>query len=193
MPQVSLQLQDRDGKSVLYPLTPEEYTLKSLEEVPNTGDSESVNEFPVLGTSKAKAPEVQSRCEPGFGVMDVPGRKWVLGDTFLRRYYSILLLIVVLPSSPCRVVTDAHSELLGYRRTPFPSSLSVSRCPRSPRRTLLLSCKHFLSDWSSRYDLQTEDADFSCLLAYASSTCCSGWFESSRSARPGMYRFCVRI
>ncbi|CAK0863712.1 unnamed protein product [Prorocentrum cordatum] len=89
MPQVSLQLQDRDGKSVLYPLTPEEYTLKSLEEVPNTGDSESVNEFPVLGTSKAKAPEVQSRCEPGFGVMDVPGRKWVLGDTFLRRYYSI--------------------------------------------------------------------------------------------------------
>lgn len=89
MPQVSVQLQDRDGKSILYPLTPEEYTLRSLEEVPNTGDSETVGEFPVLGTSKAKSPEVQNRCEPGFGVMDVPGRKWVLGDTFLRRYYSI--------------------------------------------------------------------------------------------------------
>jgi len=28
-------------------------------------------------------------CELGLGSMNVPGRKWVIGDTFLRRYYSI--------------------------------------------------------------------------------------------------------
>ena len=28
-------------------------------------------------------------CELGFGSMDVPGGKWVIGNTFLRRYYSV--------------------------------------------------------------------------------------------------------
>eukprot|EP00747_Dinoflagellata_sp_TGD_P168190 gnl/TRDRNA2_/TRDRNA2_193994_c0_seq1.p1 gnl/TRDRNA2_/TRDRNA2_193994_c0~~gnl/TRDRNA2_/TRDRNA2_193994_c0_seq1.p1 ORF type:complete len:501 (+),score=93.87 gnl/TRDRNA2_/TRDRNA2_193994_c0_seq1:95-1597(+) len=88
MPSVSIQLVDKDGQVVSYPLTPAEYTLRSLEEVPNTGDSGFFNEFPVLGQG-GKAPTLRPHCEPGMGVMDVPGKKWVLGDTLLRRYYSI--------------------------------------------------------------------------------------------------------
>merc|ERR1712232_1321296 len=76
------------GKLVSYPLTPQEYTLQTLDEVPGSGDSGYFKEFPVLGQG-GKAPDIKDRCEPGIGVMDVPGRKWVLGDTFLRRYYSI--------------------------------------------------------------------------------------------------------
>jgi len=89
MPEVSLQLVNSDGNTVSYPLTPKEYTLRTLEEVQNTADLNYFKEFPVLGAKNAKAPEVRPLCEPGLGVMDVPGRKWVLGDTFLRRYYSI--------------------------------------------------------------------------------------------------------
>mmetsp|Transcript_114815 Transcript_114815/g.325205 ORF Transcript_114815/g.325205 Transcript_114815/m.325205 type:complete len:472 (+) Transcript_114815:72-1487(+) len=89
MPVVSVQLVDQNGQVVSYPLTPKEYTLSSLEEVPGSGNSGYFNEFPLLGTKKATVPEIHSRCEPGIGVMDVPGKKWVLGDTFLRRYYSI--------------------------------------------------------------------------------------------------------
>merc|ERR1740121_3448670 len=59
-----------------------------MEEVPGSGDSGYFKEFPVLGT-KGTAPDVHPRCDPGVGVMDVPGKKWVLVDTFLRRYYSI--------------------------------------------------------------------------------------------------------
>ena len=72
-----------------YPLTPQDYTLKSLDEVPQTGNAEYLKEFPVLGGSGDTVPEVRPRCDPGMGVMDVPGGKWVIGDTFLRRYYSI--------------------------------------------------------------------------------------------------------
>merc|ERR1712130_535700 len=89
MPEVSVQLVDQNGEIVSYPLKPQEYTLRSIEEVPGAGDFGYYKEFPVLGGKDAKAPEVRSFCEPGIGVMDVPGSKWVLGDTFLRRYYSI--------------------------------------------------------------------------------------------------------
>ncbi|CAJ1380592.1 unnamed protein product [Effrenium voratum] len=89
LPTVSIRLADKNGVLTDYPLTPEEYTLKSLDEVPQTGNSEYLKEFPVLGGSGDTVPEVRPRCDPGLGVMDVPGRKWVIGDTFLRRYYSI--------------------------------------------------------------------------------------------------------
>merc|ERR1712130_133898 len=46
-----------------------------------------MGEFPFLG--HGKEPEIKPHCEPGIGIMDVPGKKWVLGDTLLRRYYSI--------------------------------------------------------------------------------------------------------
>jgi len=88
MPTISLQMVDHQGNTVDYPLEPKEYTLRSLEEVPNTGDTDHFNEFPLLGVGGV-APDVQPHCEPGIGVMDVPGKKWVIGDTFLRRYYSI--------------------------------------------------------------------------------------------------------
>ena len=68
-------------------LLPEEYTLRSWDEIPNTGDNGYLKEFPVLG--HGKEPGIRPHCEPGVGIMDVPGKKWVLGDTLLRRYYSI--------------------------------------------------------------------------------------------------------
>lgn len=89
LPTVSIRLADKDGVLTDYPLTPQEYTLKSLEEVPQTGNAEYLKKFPVLGGASDAVPEVRPRCDPGLGVMDVPGRKWVIGDTFLRRYYSI--------------------------------------------------------------------------------------------------------
>merc|ERR1711920_1084831 len=81
-----------------------EYTLRSSEEVPNTGSSEYFKDFPLLG--KAKAPELRSHCEPGVGVMDTAGKKWVIGDTFLRRYYSIF---------------DDDRGLVGFVRSIHPS------------------------------------------------------------------------
>lgn len=110
MPHVSLQIQDRDGNMVLYPLKPEEYTMRNLEEVPNTGDVGYFNEFPVLGTGRARSPEITNHCEPGIGVMDVPGKKWVIGDTFLRRYYSIF---------------DDDKGLIGFVRSIHPDEASV--------------------------------------------------------------------
>jgi len=88
MPEVGIQLVDRQGKVVTYPLTPEDYVLRTQDEVPGSGDSGYFKEFPLLGKG-GKSPDIQNHCDPGIGVMDVPGRKWVLGDTFLRRYYSI--------------------------------------------------------------------------------------------------------
>jgi len=87
LPNVSVILVDKDGHEVSYPLTPEEYTLRSWDEVPNTGDNGYLKEFPVLG--HGTEPKIMPHCEPGVGIMDVPGKKWVLGDTLLRRYYSI--------------------------------------------------------------------------------------------------------
>merc|ERR1712070_236018 len=75
MPVVSLQLEDHNGHTVSYPLTPQEYTLRSIEEVPNSGDFGYYKEFPVLGGKESKSPDVRPICEPGIGVMDVPGRK----------------------------------------------------------------------------------------------------------------------
>eukprot|EP00927_Polykrikos_kofoidii_P078700 TRINITY_DN75513_c0_g1_i1.p1 TRINITY_DN75513_c0_g1~~TRINITY_DN75513_c0_g1_i1.p1 ORF type:complete len:579 (-),score=75.20 TRINITY_DN75513_c0_g1_i1:10-1746(-) len=88
MPEIAIQIEDAQGKVVSYPLKPREYTLQSVEEVPGSGDAKYMNEFPVVG-SDGTAPDVLPVCEPGIGVMDVPGSKWVIGDTFLRRYYSI--------------------------------------------------------------------------------------------------------
>eukprot|EP00392_Amoebophrya_sp_AT5.2_P006214 g6224.t1 len=60
MPRVDVLIKGNEG-TVRYPLTPQEYTLADVDE------------------------EDKPVCELGFGGMDVPGRKWVLGDTFLRR------------------------------------------------------------------------------------------------------------
>lgn len=88
LPTVSVILADKDGKEIDYPMTPDEYTLRSWDEVPNSGgDNGNFGEFAVLG--KGKEPEIKPHCEPGVGIMDVPGKKWVIGDTLLRRYYSI--------------------------------------------------------------------------------------------------------
>jgi hypothetical protein len=87
LPQVSVILTDKNGVEVSHPLTPEEYTLKTWDELPNTGDNGYFKEFPFLG--RGKEPQISPHCDPGIGIMDVPGKKWVLGDTFLRRYYSI--------------------------------------------------------------------------------------------------------
>lgn len=87
MPKISIEFVNTEGETISYPLTPEEYTLKSLEEEPNSGNAAFFQEFPVLG--KGSSPKVTPHCEPGIGIMDTPGDKWVIGDTFLRRYYSI--------------------------------------------------------------------------------------------------------
>jgi len=118
MPVVSVQVEDQNGNQVSYPLTPKEYTLRTLEEVQNTGDFPYYKEFPVLGGSKeAKAPQVRPVCDPGFGVMDVPGRKWVLGDTFLRRYYSIF---------------DDDRQLVGLVRSIHPNETAPSEGRETP-------------------------------------------------------------
>ncbi|CAK8995153.1 Pepsin II-2/3 (Pepsin A) [Durusdinium trenchii] len=116
LPNVSLRIADRNGVLTDYPLTPEEYTLKSLDEVPQTGNSEYLKEFPVLGGSGDQVPEVKPRCDPGMGVMDVPGRKWVIGDTFLRRYYSIY---------------DDDRGLVGFAKSIHPDE-AVAKDPVSP-------------------------------------------------------------
>mmetsp|Transcript_47327 Transcript_47327/g.85464 ORF Transcript_47327/g.85464 Transcript_47327/m.85464 type:complete len:176 (+) Transcript_47327:51-578(+) len=88
MPQISVLLVDKDGNTVSYPLTPEEYTLRSLDEVPGPSDKDGYfNEFAVLG--KGSVPDLQLTCVPGIGIMDTTNHRWVIGDTFLRRYYSI--------------------------------------------------------------------------------------------------------
>merc|ERR1711879_724171 len=69
--------------------------------------------FPVLGQG-GKAPDIKDRCEPGIGVMDVPGKKWVLGDTFLRRYYSIY---------------DDDKGLVGIVRSIHPDETLLSNTP----------------------------------------------------------------
>eukprot|EP00929_Paragymnodinium_shiwhaense_P053451 TRINITY_DN26745_c0_g1_i2.p1 TRINITY_DN26745_c0_g1~~TRINITY_DN26745_c0_g1_i2.p1 ORF type:complete len:301 (+),score=63.88 TRINITY_DN26745_c0_g1_i2:410-1312(+) len=89
MPRLTLQLEDQDGKDVSYDLEPKEYTLQTTEEVAGSAAPDNQwNGFSVL-SREAQVPKLQDRCDSGLGVMDVPGRKWVLGDTFLRRYYSI--------------------------------------------------------------------------------------------------------
>lgn len=84
---VTVILVDKDGHEVSYPLTPEEYTLRSWDEVPTAGNDGYFKEFPVLG--QGKEPKILPHCEPGVGIMETRGNKWVLGNTFLRRYYSI--------------------------------------------------------------------------------------------------------
>ncbi|CAE7181981.1 ctsD, partial [Symbiodinium microadriaticum] len=67
LPTVSIRLADKDGVLTDYPLTPQEYTLKSLEEVPQTGNAEYLKEFPVLGGASDAVPQVRPRCDPGLG------------------------------------------------------------------------------------------------------------------------------
>lgn len=90
MPTVNVIIKNADGHEVKYPLTPQEYTLRTIEEVPNSGGPDRLFKgFPFLGGGNDRQFELQSFCESGIGAMDVPGKKWVLGNTFLRRYYSI--------------------------------------------------------------------------------------------------------
>jgi len=88
LPEVSIQIMDKDHNTVTYPLNPKEYVLESLEESGSSVKQDSMEGFPVLGKS-TNLPEIRPHCDPGFGILDVPGQKWVIGDTFLRRYYSI--------------------------------------------------------------------------------------------------------
>ena len=60
LPRVEVILQDASGREVSYPLEGPEYAVK-----------------------------FKDGCETGLGALDLSGKKWVLGDTFLRRYYSI--------------------------------------------------------------------------------------------------------
>jgi hypothetical protein len=59
---VSLILKDESGNEVEYPLDPKEYSI----------DFRDTKE-----------------CNIGFGALDLGKKKWVIGDTFLRRYLSI--------------------------------------------------------------------------------------------------------
>lgn len=89
MPKIDVQLLDEKGNVVSYPLTPKDYSVSTTEEVgSNNNHSHNFLGFPVLGQQE-RVPIVRKRCEPSIGVMDTPGRKWVLGDSFLRRFYSI--------------------------------------------------------------------------------------------------------
>jgi len=54
------------GNLVRYPLQPKDYVLQTINDTTDDRD-----------------------CELGIGPMNVPGNKFVIGDTFLRRYYSI--------------------------------------------------------------------------------------------------------
>lgn len=87
MPTVSMMLVDKNGHEVSYPLTPDDYTLRSWDEVPSTDNSGYQGEFPILGAGKE--PKIVPHCEPGVGIMDTSGDHWVIGNTFLRRYYSM--------------------------------------------------------------------------------------------------------
>ena len=64
-PKINVLIKGEEG-TISYPLTPDEYVLKDVGE-------ENADKF----------------CEQGLGILDIPGKKWILGDTFLRRYYSI--------------------------------------------------------------------------------------------------------
>lgn len=87
MPKISIVLTDKDFHEVKLPLDPQEYTLRSWDEVPQQDPTGFKGEFAIVG--KGDEPKIVPHCEPGVGIMDVPGKKWVLGNTLLRRYYSI--------------------------------------------------------------------------------------------------------
>lgn len=65
LPTINVVVQSGDNV-VRYPLEPKDYVLQTVNDTTDDRD-----------------------CELGIGAMDVPGKKFVLGDTFLRRYYSI--------------------------------------------------------------------------------------------------------
>ena len=73
---------------VRYPLKPRDYLLQTM-------------------SDKRAGPD----CELGLGAMDVPGKKWVIGDTFLRRYYSIY---------------DDANHKMGFVRSVHPNELASS-------------------------------------------------------------------
>jgi len=59
---------------------------------------------------KDSVPVPTANCEPGLGVMETVGNKWVLGNTFLRRYYSIF---------------DDDKGLVGFVRSHHPDEPDV--------------------------------------------------------------------
>jgi len=144
MPEVSVQLVNHEGKIVSYPLTPDEYTLRSLEEVPDTGRSDVWDNFPLLGKG-GQSPEVRDHCDPGIGVLDVPGRKWILGDTFLRRYYSIYdddrhvvgFVRSLHPDAPSGTVTNA--PVVAEATLGFPLGVVSPALRRMAERAKLVS------------------------------------------------------
>eukprot|EP00438_Fugacium_kawagutii_P033426 Skav234312 [mRNA] locus=scaffold1944:190945:195133:- [translate_table: standard] len=146
-------VQAEEAKSVLtdYPLTPEEiqldqhlmgfitsdYTLKSLDEVPQTGNSEYLKErrrwrvyhhvcepreFPVLGGSGDTVPDVKPRCDPGLGVARTAlgvGHQQLEAPAELLRVeatWSWLKHLVARghPTSPWSL-NDYYASIMGYK------------------------------------------------------------------------------
>ena len=62
-PTVSLIFKNADGNEVEYPLTSKEYSIDFQDD--------------------------HKECKVGFGPLDIGHRKWVIGDSFLRRYVSV--------------------------------------------------------------------------------------------------------
>ena len=60
MKKIEIILKDSDGKEVIYPLDGKDYSLK-----------------------------FKDGCQVGLGNLDMGDDQWIIGDTFLRRYYSI--------------------------------------------------------------------------------------------------------
>ncbi|KAF4664664.1 hypothetical protein FOL47_005027 [Perkinsus chesapeaki] len=80
MPRIDIILRDSSGKDVWYPLSPRDYVIRF----------QHANHSGYIGPSQT--------CELGVGKLDLPFNRdshhegrgvWVLGDTFLRRYYSV--------------------------------------------------------------------------------------------------------
>lgn len=88
MPKITLVIEDEHGNDIGYDLKPEDYTLKNTEEVLDVGSLMGNHSIPVIG-QKDSVPNMRDTCELAMGIMETPGRKWVLGDSFLRRFYSI--------------------------------------------------------------------------------------------------------
>ncbi|KAF4686558.1 hypothetical protein FOZ63_032041 [Perkinsus olseni] len=78
LPQLDIILRDSSGKDVWYPLKPSDYVIRFEHHNGHTGPSQTCE----LGVGKLDLPFNRDSHHQGRGV-------WVLGDTFLRRYYSV--------------------------------------------------------------------------------------------------------
>ena len=91
LPKVDVILRDSHGKDVSYPLMPKDYVVQFQK--PGAGGGPPVT---VSSLAAAPAPPEGKTCELGLGKLDIGPSDggseegpWILGNTFLRRYYSI--------------------------------------------------------------------------------------------------------